>query len=71
MTSQQDYNDLISELKYQFKGITMKISKISILYMMVIVNNYRKNIERELTKQMAIRKDLYKMFSDDWSNKYE
>ena len=39
--------------------------------MMVIVNNYRKNIERELVKQTAIRKDLDKMFSDMWDNRYE
>ncbi len=49
----------------------MMISKINILYMMVIVNRYRKKIEAELIKQRAIRKDLDKMFSDMWENRYE
>ena len=71
MTSQQDYNDLISELKHQFNEITMKISKLNILYMMIIVNNYRKNLERELIKQQGIRKHMDKVFSDMWENRYE
>lgn len=47
------------------------MSKLIILYMMIIVNNYRKNVESELIKQQGIRKNLDKMFSDAWSNKYE
>ncbi len=39
--------------------------------MMVIINNYRKNIEAELIKQQGIRKHMDKVFSDAWSNKYE
>ena len=47
------------------------MSKLNILYMMIIVNNYRKNLERELIKQQGIRKHMDKVFSDMWENRYE
>lgn len=51
--------------------VTKMINRLQILYMMIIVNRYRKKVEAELIKQTAIRKDLDKMFSDMWENRYE